>query len=307
MSSFKKKFDIAGKPFFMILLCYMAVYSFLHWLLGLRYELIPAKEIVWRLWAPLVLVWIPVWLVLKPRLKKAGFTGKNGPAALRLSALAAVLIAICTCIAQFFTVVATGRFSRLTDIKAYANQPPTAFYTLENYFIDKDHKGVMYSTRVYGKRNRRLELNVLVAMPLWASATDSVVGKNSNYWIVCRYSKSISNRSSQEKKDALFSAFKDQAMKRFDTTGFGAVNYLERVQNPRMFDDYERAVYASSIGVTHRPVMFTIPQKSIGDRRRNGFLALSVGLFLSAAIWLLATRYTRLKEDIPPESHETNH
>jgi hypothetical protein len=47
---------------------FVAAYTFLHWLLVIRLELVSVKEDLLQFWLPMALPWIPILLWLRPRI-----------------------------------------------------------------------------------------------------------------------------------------------------------------------------------------------------------------------------------------------
>ncbi|MCH5599767.1 hypothetical protein [Niabella ginsengisoli] len=295
MNVFKEKFEIAGKPFLFIAISYILGYSFLHWLLYLKYYLIPVKEIIFGYWIPFLLVWIPIYIWLKPKLKKLSFKKKD--TVFRLMGLAAFMIAISTIVVQYYIETATGVLTELTSIKEYPNKPVTKYYSTKNYFIGREFKGVNYYTKVSGKRNRTYTMYAVIAVPIFEAVGDTMVQRSCSYWLVHKYQKNISNRKSFEEKQQIFEDFKKGSISNFDTLQLNNINYLERIGNVDLFDVYERAIYASSIEVPYRPVFFSMKTTSFSNRNGNKLLWSLVTFFMLCSIWMLALYLAKLKNE----------
>jgi len=295
MSDFNKKFQLGGKPFIIAAVTYIIGYSLLHWIFYLKYYLIPVKEMVFLFWLPFLFAWLPVWIWVKPALRNFNFRRKDDPE-FKLSALASFLIAIPAIIAQHYLETATGALTSLNSIYEYATKPATRYYSIRTQFLGKDLMGVSYSTDLSGKYNKNYNMHAAVAIPIFEKASDTVGVRKSEYWLIQKYSKTISNRKNDIEKRNEYERFKAESLANFDTLNLKNITYLQHIKNADLQDTYERAVYSSLTEVPYRPVLFLFKTDPF-EKRNGNTLYWFAGTFVAAIIvWFLIISALDLKE-----------
>src|SRR5689334_14660473 len=105
MTGVSDKARLIFKPFSIIAICFILVYTFLHWALFIKAG-IPLKEDIVKFWLPFILPFIPILIWLRPRIKLLYFKNENGSFGYQF--LACIAIALPTIIAQEYLITATG-------------------------------------------------------------------------------------------------------------------------------------------------------------------------------------------------------
>lgn len=295
MSDLIRKFRLGGRPFIKAAVIFIGIYSLLHWVLYLKYYLIPVKEMVFLFWLPFLFAWLPVWIWVKPALRNFKFRRKDDPE-FKLSALASFLIAIPAIIAQHYLETATGALTSLNSIYEYAKKPATRYFSIRRQFLDKHLMGVSYGTSVSGRHNNNYNMYVAVALPIFEKASDTVGTRKSEYWLIQKYSKTISNRKSNIEKGNEYERFKAESLADFDTLNLKNITYLQHIKNVDLLDTYERAVYSSSMQVPYRPVLFLFKTDPF-EKRNGNKLYWFAGVFaFSIIVWFLIISFLSLKQ-----------
>ncbi|MCH5690222.1 hypothetical protein LWM68_41950 [Niabella sp. W65] len=148
---------------------------------------------------------------MKPALRNFNFRRKGDPE-FKLSALASFLIAIPAIIAQHYLETATGALTSLNSIYEYATKPATRYYSIRTQFLGKDLMGVSYSTDLSGKYNKNYNMHAAVAIPIFEKASDTVGVRKSEYWLIQKYSKTISNRKNDIEKEMNMSVLRRKVL-----------------------------------------------------------------------------------------------
>ena len=277
-------------PFVLIAIGFMLTYTFLHWVLFIKAE-ISLKEDIIKFWLPFGLSFIPILIWLQPRIKLLHF--KNDNASFGYQIIACIAIAIPTIIAQEYLITATGELTELDTISQFSSHEKTKYYSLKNYFVDKEHIALQNTVTVTGKHNEDFNMFIYVAMPILEKKTD-VVNPENRYWLGQKYYERISNNSSDQQKDAEYKVFVERSQKEFSETDFEKFTYLEVLGNTEDHDEFNNALKK----LQQKPVIENIvfEAKTEPFEARNGaklpwiFGALGIG-WVVYFIFLLFPRF----------------
>ena len=290
MKGLSDKIKLIFKPFLLIAICFIATYTFLHWALFIKAG-IPLKEEIVKFWLPFGLPFIPVLIWLRPRIKLLSF--KNENASFGYQFLAVMAIAIPTIIAQEYLITATGKLTTVDNISQIDKAEKTKYYSLKNFYIDKQHIAVRNTATVTGKHNTEFNMLIYVALPIFQNITDTSKTE-SKYWLGKKYNEQISNSLSDQEKDAKFKIFAEQKQKEFEETDFKNFKYLEVIGNTEDHDEFNKAIEKSETITGKEQVVFEAQNEPFENR--NGkklewtFGSLAIGL-LAYFIFLLFPKF----------------
>lgn len=294
MKGLADKLRLIYKPFVLIAIGFILTYTLLHWLLFIKAG-IPLKEDIVKFWLPFGLPWIPILIWLRPRIKLLNF--KNDNASFGYQFLASIAIAIPTIIAQEYLVTATGKLTQLDNITQITKSEKTKYYSLKNYFIDKQHIAVQNTASVTGKHNEDFNMLIYVAMPILENNADTLKSEQ-QYWLGKEYNERISNRISDQEKDDKYKVFAEKCQKEFEETDFNKFTYLEVIGNTEDHDEYNNALKKINQNTSADNIVFEA--KTEPFEARNGkkltwiFGSLCIGLF-AFFIFLLFPKFQESK------------
>lgn len=290
MTGLSDKIKLIYKPFLIIAICFIATYTFLHWALFIKAG-IPLKEDIVKFWLPFGLPFIPILIWLRPRIKLLHFKNDNGSYGFQF--LACIAIAIPTIIAQEYLITATGKLTTVDNVSQIEKSEKTKYYSLKNYYIDKQRIAVRNTASVTGKNNTDFNMLIYVAMPIFENIGDTLKTE-SKYWLGKKYSERISNSLSDQEKDAKYKVFAEQKQKEFEETNFSDFKYLEVIGNTEDHDEFNKAIEKSEIVKGNQQLVFEA--KTEPFENRNGkklewiFGSLAIG-FLAYFIFLLFPKF----------------
>lgn len=294
MKGLADKLRLIYKPFVLIAIGFILSYTLLHWLLFIKTG-VPLKEDIVKFWLPFGLPWIPILIWLRPRIKLLNF--KNDNASFGYQFLASIAIAIPTIIAQEYLVTATGKLTQLDNISQITISEQTKYYSLKNYYIDKQHIAVQNTASVTGKHDENFNMLIYVAMPILENNADTLKSEQ-KYWLGKEYNERISNRLSDQEKDDKYKVFAEKCQKEFEETDFGKFTYLEVIGNTEDHDEYNNALKKSNQNTFADNIVFEA--KTEPFKARNGkkltwiFGSLGIGLF-AFFIFLLFPKFQESK------------
>lgn len=294
MKELTDKLRLIYKHFVLIAIGFILTYTLLHWLLFIK-EGVPLKEDIVKFWLPFGLPWIPILIWLRPRIKLLNF--KNDNTSFGYQFLASIAIAIPTIIAQEYLVTATGKLTHLDNISQITKSEQTKYYSLKNYYIDKQHIAVQNTASVTGKHNENFNMLIYVAMPILENNADTLKSEQ-KYWLGKEYNERISNRLSDQEKDDKYKVFSEKCQKEFEETDFSKFTYLEVIGNTEDHDEYNNALKKINQNTSADNIVFEA--KTEPFEARNGkkltwiFGSLGIGLF-AFFIFLLFPKFQESK------------
>ena len=168
MNLFYAKFRLIFLPYLIITVCTIAIYTFLNWLLIVKLNTFQLDDDVANIIIPIALPWIPLLIWLRPRIKllQLNTSGRRNPIGgilyLTWIAIAAPLV-----IAQSYMATATGKLTPLTYASDINNVPPTKYYTVQNFYVNKRMVHVKTTFSVSGKYNGNFNMNIYAAVPVF--------------------------------------------------------------------------------------------------------------------------------------------
>jgi membrane associated rhomboid family serine protease len=290
MKGINDKLKIIYKPFLLIAMGFILTYTFLHWALFIKAG-IPLKEDIVKFWLPFVLPFIPILIWLRPRIKLLHFKNDNG--SFGFDFLACLAIAIPTIIAQEYLVTATGKLTAVDNVNQIEKSEKTKYYSLRNYYIDKQRIAVRNTASVTGKHNEDFNMLIYVALPIFENISDTTKTA-CKFWLGKEYNEKISNRLSDQEKDVKYKVFAEQKQKEFEETDFSNFKYLEVIGNTEDHDEFNKAIEKSEFVKGNNQIVFQAINEPFENR--NGkklewtFGSLAIGL-LTYFIFLLFPKF----------------
>ncbi len=165
MTNFFTRIRLIFVPFLVIAFSYIAIYTLLDYIFVIRMEL-PVNEELVHYWLAVGLVFIPLLIWLRPRLRLLSLNDKKGNLPFLYQFIAAFAILAPTIVAQDYMTTATGKLTILNKAGEIGRQPLTKYFELKQHFIDKQHIAVHERTEVSGRNNEDLTFYIDVVCPI---------------------------------------------------------------------------------------------------------------------------------------------
>lgn len=163
----KDKIRLLYFPFLIIAAVFIVFYTCFNWYL-IANDISVREETV-QFWLPFILPWLPLIIWLRPRLKLLNLRRKKGDLPTLYLIVAGFSIILPSVIAQIYLSSATGKLTKLNYINEIARSKPTKYYTVNDFFIDRQLRGISYTSSVSGRYNTRLDLSIYIACPIYSS------------------------------------------------------------------------------------------------------------------------------------------
>ncbi len=165
MTNFATRVRLIYVPFLLVSLGFILIYTFLNWIFVINLE-IPLNEELVHFWLPCGLVWIPLLIWLRPRIKLLVLKDKKGNLPFLYHFAVGAAIIAPTIIAQTYLTTASGKLTVLHNISEISNGPLTKYYELKHYNVDKRHIAVYRRSETSGRNNENLDFYIDVACPI---------------------------------------------------------------------------------------------------------------------------------------------
>ena len=282
----KNKIKFVYLPFLLLSIATLIGYTFLHWLLLIKLELLEIKSIYVELAGPLIVAGIAALFFIRPRLKLLNLQTKKRSWKDFYTLLAGLFLLAPLMTAQYLLETATGELTALTSISAIDKQAHSKYYTIENYYIDKYKIGVHNKFEESGKHNENFDMHIYIALPVFEQASDTAGQMQPLAWLGLEYQKTVSSRLEPEEKEKAFAEFADNCQLDFDKKDLSDFSYLARIDPSDEKDGFLEAIKAQT---TYKINQNLLVAEQEPFENRNGIKVELLLIFLLAGhvLWLI--------------------
>lgn len=288
------KINLLFRPFILIFLGLIIGYSFLHWIIFLELELFQLKEIYTNFGIPFVLTGLVAWFVLRPRFKILNLEAKRGNWRDFYSFILWIALTVPVIIAQEYIVSATGKLTELNSINEINKFEKTKYYSVKNYYIDKNAIGVNPAFDVSGKHNENFNMHIYVALPIFEKVIDTS-NVEPAAWLGTEYRKTISNRLEPNEKEHKFQEFMNESQKDFDRKNVSEFVYLDRLRHSDKREGFIEAIKKNPIYKPNEIVLEAV-NEPFEARNGNKFAWIFGSSIISSIIWLIMILIPKIDE-----------
>jgi rhomboid protease GluP len=285
MQHFIKKLKILYLPFLIIAISFIVLYTFLNWLFFIKTEIFTIKEIIRNFGLPFVLSWVPVLIWLRPRINllKLKVKERNDSWSFFYQFAAVLVITIPTIIAQNYVEKSSGKLTQVTTIGQIKNVEKTKYYKVKKFYIDKKYIGVQPHFESSGRHNEDLKMDLYAVLPVFNDKSE-INNSDCFAWLGINYSKTISNRLSENEKEKAFQNFIKESEKDFDRKNVNEFVYLERSEDN---DEFRKAVQENpKYNSIDAPVLLA-RNEPFENRTGDSFLWIFFTFGIGSLIWLI--------------------
>ncbi len=290
------KLKLIFLPFLIIALCVVAGYTFLNWLLIIRLHAFSVSEEVINIGIPMALPWIPLILFLRPRVKLLNLKYKKGNISVLYILVAGFALIAPTLVAQIYIEKATGTLTALDHINQINDHEVTKYYSLKNYYLDKQHFRGQSRFDVSGKYGQSLFMNLFMVVPIYATVDDT---SNSNClaWYGIRYFEDITNDKNQKEKDEQFQKFAKRSESDLAKKDLNQFIYLERIEKSRDYSGYMDAI-KNTDKISDNSTIILLPiNEPFGSRGDKAFNWIFGSFAIGGFLWLLMVFRAKIDGD----------
>ncbi len=252
-------------PLLFFTITFILFYSFLHWLIFIKFSVINWSEETTKFLVPALLLFILIPLFIWRKIKILTFKDLKAKIGF---VLIFILYAIWpTAMAQNYLLTSTGKLTKLTKLSKVNELPKTRYYSIKNCFVANSKAVTQTSSKVSGKYNKNLTYNIYVALPMYNDSIN-LESKKVVSWLCFNYQETTDNKLPKIQKDAVFKELVKEVEADLDTFNFSKFNYLRMLYNSNEKDKYENLLKESDTMYDAKAIFF----KSIYEpyEARNG-------------------------------------
>ncbi|MEJ5963243.1 hypothetical protein [Pedobacter immunditicola] len=236
-----KKLKIFFIPFLITAFALCGIYSLLHWVLLIKFQLFTVKEIYVDVVGPVVLPWIPILFYFRPALKSLKLTTKKGNWIDFYTMMLFFILIIPFVMSQIYLKEATGKLTQLHNVNEISKFEPSKYYKIDRHFVHKSNIGMHTSFDVSGKYNNHFNMHIYIAMPIFAAETDTL-NSVCLAWLGKEYQKTISNKLSAAEKQREYQTFSIESQNSFNKENFEDFIFLDRVGFNEDTEGFNKAI-----------------------------------------------------------------
>ncbi len=285
----KDKLNIVFIPFVLALAGLMVGYTFLNWLLFVRFGILHPKEGVTEILLPFGLAGVLAWLYIAPKLK-----------VLQLKASdfyvfwAWLSLTVPTVLAQKYMTTATGRLTTLISMEEIGSRKPTKYYyVMDSYHVNTGVKRYHASYKITGRNSERLNMYLYVIMPVYGTEADIFTRKPSA-WLGIVYEDETNSHKSHEIIEERYNSFIGLSQSRTEHGDFSSFLCFERIdQSSKHYEGFLRA-FGQNISDTSNIIILKGMNEPYEARNGYRLQRLMIALFIAIFVWLLITTIPRI-------------
>lgn len=295
-----KKIKIFFIPFLITAVAFYGMYSLLHWLLLIKLQLFTINEFYVEFVSPAVLLSIPILLYFRPKLKLLKLKTKNGSLIEFYTFLLFLILFTPFFILQIYLKEATGKLTQLRDINEISKFEPSKYYKISRHYVHKSNIGTHISFDVSGKRSKKLNMHIYVAMPIFAAENDTL-NSVCLAWLGKKYQKTISSRLSAVEKEWAYQTFSKESQNSFNAHNFDDFIFLDRVGANDDTDGFSKAIKNNPNYRSEKTTVFVALNIPFEDRLGTTLLWIFASFGIGAIIWFIMISIPGINMEIPTE------
>lgn len=263
MNNAIQKIRLVYLPFLLIAVGFIVLYSAFNYFICQRWQWLNPKSDLLEYWLPLALLWIPVTIWLRPRLKLVRIRENS---LFGIQFLAVALILVPTIIVQIFISSTSGHLISVNTPNEIRKNLSSKFFKPHKYYIDKVHVGYHAVLSVSGKRNDNLDYYLYVTLPIFENVADTT-GPNCTNWLVTEYKEQFNNDYTSVEEDSIYQQFIERCQNAFDTTKFDKFVFIERINsNVNEYGYFKNAVKETNFVAYDELQFFKAHQEPFAER-----------------------------------------
>ncbi len=168
MNTFRRKLRTIFLPYVIINVDLIILYTFLNWLLIVKFGAVKLEENIANIVIPILLPWIPLIIWLRPRLKLLNLrtSGRNNPIAFIIY-MCGIVMVFPIVMSQLYMATATGKLTPLNYMSDINYKTPTKYYTVKHFYVAKNVAHIKPVFMVTGKYNTGFEMSIYAAVPVF--------------------------------------------------------------------------------------------------------------------------------------------
>lgn len=204
MKNYFLKLKVVLIPFLVINILTSIFWIFLYWLLIIKSE-INLKDNIVNIFLPLALPWIPLYIWLRPAIKKLQI--KNDRLPIIYLTLSWILIFLFTIFSVQFMQKAIGTVTKVKNVSELYQIQKTAYYNISEYDLSINLVEKSFTTYRSGKHNQYVNLDIFFTVPIVNKNEKLIEPKYYKFWVCQKFSTKESSYKSDREINRAFRFF----------------------------------------------------------------------------------------------------
>ena len=265
-------------PFLIVAIGTVLLYNLFRWTFDIKLGVLPLKEDLLNFWIPFTLPWIPILIWLRRRIRILNIKGKRDNGYFFYQFAMAGAIAIPIIISQNYIEKASFDLVQIDNILETKNYSNEKYFDINTFRVNKNDSRPYITARTSGRNNQSLNFYFYLACPF---------ENTNNIWYGVEYSKHLSNRISDSKKDVEYRSFINKSGKEFNTYDFQNVTYFEKLGYSDDRDGFIEAIKEKNPDINESEQIILVPISEAFEERLGTTFPWIFGSFGIGAFALL--------------------
>lgn len=257
-------------PFLAVSIGTIVFYNLFRWTIDIKLGMLPLKEDLLNLWIPFALPWIPILIWLRSRIRILNVKGKRDNGYFGYQFVMVIAITVPIIVSQNYIEKASFDLTTITNAYETQNHKNEKYFDISSFQVDKNKRLPYIAARTSGKNNDKLNFYLYLACSFENS---------DNVWYGVEYSKNVSNRINDEKKETEFTSFLEKSEREFETYDFQNVKYFQKLGYSDERDGFIEAIKEKNANIKESEQIILIPKSDIFEERLGNSFAWIFGSF----------------------------
>lgn len=275
-------------PFLVVSIGTILFYNLFRWTFDIKLGVLPLKEDLLNFWIPFVLPWVPILIWLRRRIRVLNIRGKrdNGYFGYQFAMVAAMAAPII--VSQNYLEKASFDLVSISSPYEAKNEKNEKYFDIRSFQVSKNTSLSYVTARTSGKNNDNLNFYLYLACPFENS---------DNVWYGVEYTKNLSNRISDNKKDKEYRNFLQKSEREFHTYDFQNAKYFEKLGYSDDRDGFIEAIKEKNPAINESEQIILVPKFDVFEERLGNTFPWIFGSFgIGAFILLLMILIPKIDE-----------
>lgn len=275
-------------PFLIVSFGTIIFYNLFRWTFDIKLRVLPLKEDLLNFWIPVALPWIPILIWLRRRIRILNIRGKRDNGYFGYQFAMAVAIAVPIIVSQTYIEKASFDLISIANVYETKSQSDEKYFDISSFRVDKNASLPYVTARTSGRNNDNLNFYLYLACPFENS---------DNVWYGVEYSKNLSNRISDDKKDTEYRSFLEKSEREFETYNFQNAKYFEKLGYSDDRDGFIEAIKEKNPNIKESEQIILVPQSDAFEQRLGNTFPWIFGSFgIGAFVLLLMVAIPKIDE-----------
>lgn len=258
------------------------------WIFAIQFKLIDIKEEIWEIWIPMILPWLTILILLRPRLRILAFKKEADNRRFFFQIISWIAMAMPLVFSQTYLTTAVGKLENLYRIEDIGKKPDSRYYKVQQFKV-ATYFGCSYvDVRTSGKHNNYLNFDVFFTAPIMTDTsirfTDIPLA-----WYGVKYMKQISNRISDAEKESAYRAFIAECLQKIENYTYSVPDHFENIPTSDDRKNFLKAIEQKINRTPDRNLRILIPaNEPYAARNGNKLLWLFSSFVIGLAVLLFS-------------------